>query len=205
MSRSASDRRSNFLVNRSLQRRMILISTVPMVLVLLIVLALQIFLNSRVQSELVEHGLEISTAVPQTVTALVFFAFTATFLVAMALRLSHQVAGASYRISQTLVAYREGDRDVRAHLRHGDLLTELADDLNDFLDWMDEKESARPRGGSSVAAVSSPGAPRSSASTHSHSSSLKQPAEVFAEHENPATRRENDLSPPAVATPEPLC
>ena len=65
-----------------------------------------------------------------------FMLFSAGLLLFNGLTFSHRVVGPMLRIAKTLTSVREGDLTVRANLRQGDFLVEVASDLNDFLDWL---------------------------------------------------------------------
>jgi len=129
------DRRRNFVVNPKLQRRIILSASWPLVVILGVMILVQFVLDAQLAAELRTHELELTGAEWRIVSALLFMAFALGYVGVMSLKLSHRVAGAAYRLSQTLTSFREGDRDVRAKLRQDDFLTELQDDLNSFLDW----------------------------------------------------------------------
>ena len=73
--------------------------------------------------------------VPLFLTAMGFLILATFFFLLNSLRMSHRIAGPIYRLATTLKQVRQGDVNVRSHLRDGDLLTELADEMNEFLDW----------------------------------------------------------------------
>jgi hypothetical protein len=131
------DRRSRFVVNAALQRRIVMSFTLPMVIVLVVALGVQFFLGAQLKSRLVEQGLEVSGLLTQVVASIAFFVIASAYLVITSLRNSHRVAGASYRIQETLKTFRGGDRKIRANLRKDDYLMALADDVNAFLDWLE--------------------------------------------------------------------
>ena len=53
-------------------------------------------------------------------------------------RFSHRIAGPMINIRRALNAIQDGRLDTRIKLRKHDLLMEAADDLNVFLDWLQE-------------------------------------------------------------------
>jgi hypothetical protein len=103
--------------------------------VLGILLSVQLFLDMRLQDQLARHDLELSQLVDRPIATLIVFLLAAGYVALVSLRLSHRVAGAAHRICETLRAFRGGDRQVRATLRKGDFLEELADEVNSFLEW----------------------------------------------------------------------
>jgi methyl-accepting chemotaxis protein len=52
----------------------------------------------------------------------------------VAFRSSHRIAGPTFRLVESLKRIASGDVDFRVRLRRGDLLTEIADELNRALD-----------------------------------------------------------------------
>jgi hypothetical protein len=56
-----------------------------------------------------------------------------------AIRFSHRVAGPIYRFRKTILAITAGEPVRRIRLRNGDQLTEVADDINDMLDALEER------------------------------------------------------------------
>ncbi|MFM1872696.1 MAG: hypothetical protein RL398_2118, partial [Planctomycetota bacterium] len=65
------------------------------------------------------------------------FVFASVAVVAVqSLRVAARVAGPEYRLRLALQRIRSGDLGFRIHLRRGDLLTGLARECNELLDWL---------------------------------------------------------------------
>ncbi len=86
--------------------------------------------------------------------------FVGAFLVAGAavvavqsLRVANRVAGPEYRLRQALQRIRSGDVGFRISLRRGDLLTGLAAECNELLDWLNRNPPVGVRTGSDVVEV----------------------------------------------------
>jgi hypothetical protein len=62
----------------------------------------------------------------------------AVFLMINSLKISHRVAGPSYRICKSLERIRSGDLAFAVNLRKGDHLGEIRDELNKLLDWLND-------------------------------------------------------------------
>jgi hypothetical protein len=56
-----------------------------------------------------------------------------------AMRLTHRVAGPIYRFRQTILSITSGEPVRRIKLRDGDHLNEVADDINEMLDALEER------------------------------------------------------------------
>jgi methyl-accepting chemotaxis protein len=93
--------------------------------------------NLVAEASAVEAALPSLT--PLFVAVLSFTAIMAGVSLYLALRTSHRIAGPAHRIIQTIRHMRRGDLSVRAVLRTGDLLIEVADELNDALDDMEQQ------------------------------------------------------------------
>lgn len=86
--------------------------------------------------------------------------FVGAFLVAGAavvavqsLRVANRVAGPEYRLRQALQRIRSGDVGFRISLRRGDLLTGLAAECNELLEWLNHNPPAGVRTGTDVVEV----------------------------------------------------
>jgi hypothetical protein len=70
-----------------------------------------------------------------------------------AARVCHRVAGPEYRLRAALARIRSGDLTFRVHLRRGDLLTGLADECNELLEWLNRNPPSGATTGSDVVEV----------------------------------------------------
>ncbi len=76
-----------------------------------------------------------------------------------AMRFTHRVAGPIYRLRQTIQAITAGDSVRRVKLRNGDQLNEVADDINELLEVLEERGAItidRPPGRTGVVAPAGP-------------------------------------------------
>ncbi len=70
---------------------------------------------------------------------LICFAIVVPFFAWDAMKFSHRVAGPIYRLQQTIRAVAADDPIRRVKLRNGDYLLEVADDVNDMLESLEER------------------------------------------------------------------
>jgi hypothetical protein len=132
---ATKNRRNQIIVNKTLQTKIILSTSVPMFALLGVATLLEYLYFVGVQSGRIQSDGTIFGMPEHRLGMLLIFVFGSTYQLASALLTSHKIAGASYRIAETLHQFREGDQDVRASLRKGDYQVELADEINGFLDW----------------------------------------------------------------------
>jgi hypothetical protein len=78
----------------------------------------------------------IGTSTALFVTAGGFLLASMAVVVLQASRVAHRVAGPEYRLRQSLQRIRGGDLSFRINLRKGDMLTGLAQECNELLDWL---------------------------------------------------------------------
>ena len=86
-----------------------------------------------------------------------FFAAAGLIVVVQAVRLANRVAGPEARLQGALQRIREGDVAFRVTLRRGDLLTGLARECNELLDWLNANPPSGVRTGSDVVALEAAG------------------------------------------------
>lgn len=122
------NRRRTIVVNQGSQKRIVVATTWAPVLCLLLTAVLLGHYSSQASQE--------SGIVPFLLLA--FLLISAALLVFNALSFSHRVAGPAHHFGKVLHAVRQGDLEARIHLRRGDFLTTVADEINDFLEWLQE-------------------------------------------------------------------
>lgn len=122
------NRRQTIVVNQAVQKRIVFATIWAPVLCLLLTAVLLGHYASRMSQE--------SGIVP--LLLLGFLLISAALFVFNALSFSHKVAGPGYHIGKVLHAVREGRLDTRVQLRRGDFLIEVAHEINDFLEWLEE-------------------------------------------------------------------
>ncbi|MEZ5064244.1 MAG: hypothetical protein R3B81_05885 [bacterium] len=123
------------LVNKRVQARIILSTSLPMIGCLVFAVVVELFYQRQIDLGRIAPGGTIFGMPSERLGMLLMFVSAATTQLVTALLASQKVAGTSYRIAQTLNEYRSGNRAIRVHLRKGDFQQNLAHDLNDFLDW----------------------------------------------------------------------
>jgi hypothetical protein len=74
-------------------------------------------------------------------------------VVFQSLHVANRVAGPERRLAQAMQRMRRGDLAFRIHLRRGDLLTPLARECNELLEWLNENPPAGAEVGSDVVSV----------------------------------------------------
>lgn len=157
------NRRNQIIVNKSLQTKIILSTSIPMFVLLGVATLLEYLYFLGVQSGRIHSDGTIFGMPEHRLGMLLIFVFGSTYQLASALLTSHKIAGASYRIAETLKAFRNGDRDVRATLRKGDYQVELADEINGFLDWARSTQSPASASSGDPVRVERPAAKTSTA------------------------------------------
>ena len=90
------------------------------------------------------------SARPLVVVAAAFLFLAAAVTVVQAARVAHRVAGPEYRLRQALQRIRAGDLTFRVHLRKGDLMSGLAHECNELLEWLNANPPAGARTGSDL-------------------------------------------------------
>ncbi len=98
---------------------------------------------------------ELPDLMPLIWLVMAFELVAACLLVMHALRLSHTIAGPAYRIAKSLQRIRTGDFAFRVQLRKGDHLTELRDEMNLLLDWLQQNPQHAPATGAAPTAAES--------------------------------------------------
>lgn len=135
MGRKLPERRQAWIVDPRMQRRFVLSASWPLVVILGVMIVVQLVLDAQVAEQLRRHELVLKGFGLRSLSLALFAVFALVYVALMSLRLSHRVAGASYRLRETLKSFRRGDRLARAELRDGDLLKGLEAETNEFLDW----------------------------------------------------------------------
>ena len=146
-------RRRTVIVDKAMQMRIVLSNSLPMFAILLVAILGEFVYNQQIRAGHIASNGTIFGMPEQRLGMLLLFVFASTYQVVASLLTSQKVAGAAYRVSRTLESYRQGDHDVRAKLRKGDYQTKLADDVNEFLDWLQLQEgsgSAAPSAGTAA-------------------------------------------------------
>jgi methyl-accepting chemotaxis protein len=151
---AANERRRRILiVNEPLQKRIILtVSLIPTIGLSVCTLIVAVFCR-RLLGEATEHDVALPSLVPLFFAILGFTVASAAVVVFQALRFSHRIAGPAYRLVKSMERIRTGDISFRVNLRRGDHLTEVATEMNNLLDWLNENPPAGVKTGTDLVRV----------------------------------------------------
>ena len=137
------NRRNQLVVNQELQGRFLLAVGWPVVICLSLNIVLLGIVFANLTGRVVRDAPELEWIVPVLVGVLAALALASGFFLFHALKLSHRIAGPMVRIRRDLERVRHGEVGLRIRLRKGDYLVQVADDINELLEWM---ESGRREG-----------------------------------------------------------
>lgn len=133
-----TNRRHKLLVNAPVQNRIIRSISWPPALVLSVTTVVLCVFCTNLADEALMARVELPSLVPILVTVIGFLVVAVGYVMLNALKISNRIAGPMYRLRNTLEDVKAGDFTARATLRDSDFLKVFADDLNDFLDWLEE-------------------------------------------------------------------
>lgn len=133
--------RKRLVIDATLQQRMVIEQAWPAALAVLVGVSVLGVLASNLGQEAALAGVELPSLSVVMTAAFAFVILTAVFIVVVAVRFSHRVAGPIFAIRKTLRASLDGDRDARVRLRSNDFLVDLVDDLNALLE---QRAAAEP-------------------------------------------------------------
>ena len=136
MARHTQERRRQLVVNKPLQGRLILSMALWPAVALAGIAVLTAVYCSRAMDEASANDTELPNLAPLFYTVLAFELIAAIYLMVNSLKISHRVAGPVYRLCKCLERIRGGDLAFTVSLRDGDHLTEIRDELNKLLDWL---------------------------------------------------------------------
>lgn len=139
-------RRRNLLPDGVACGRLVRIAlAVPLLALLLAVVALVVYCRGLLHDAAAGRPVVIGDT-PLSVFVVGFLVASAAVVVAQSLRLASRVAGPEYRLCQTLQRIRRGESGFRVKLRRGDLLTGLAGECNELLEWLERKKPVADSG-----------------------------------------------------------
>lgn len=142
MATNPPNRRKQLIVNRPMQGRMILnMAVLPSLALVGIAVSTGLYCNNLMQ-EAIALDSELPNMMPLFWLVIGFELVAAVFLLVNSLKISHTVAGPAYRICKSLERIRNGDLAFTVQLRKGDHLTEVRDQLNLLLDWLNANPPA---------------------------------------------------------------
>lgn len=138
MARTTQNRRRKLLVNKPLQSKLILnISLVP-ALGLAVTAVVTAIYCTKLMDEAMATDSELPNLMPLFYLVIAFELLAGFFLLFNALKESHRIAGPAYRICKSIERIRSGDLAFTVKLRQRDHLTDVADELNRLLDYLNE-------------------------------------------------------------------
>jgi hypothetical protein len=140
---AAGNRRRRLLIDPQQQTRMLMgMALVPSIILAATGAGLA-WLYTEIDAQLVRSNVSMPLVLAGFLVATCFLCAAIAVLLWQGLKTSHRVYGPIYRIVRTLTLVREGDWSKRIKLRDGDHLTELADHLNTFLDWLEKRQGGK--------------------------------------------------------------
>jgi methyl-accepting chemotaxis protein len=133
-----NNRRHKVIVNKTLQHRLILTTMwIPCLCLSMSSVLLAMFCQ-RLYTEATLSEAELPSIVPVFLSSVGFVVLATVFTVIHGVRLSQRIAGPIVNIGRTLGRVTDGESSARVHIRRADLLTDAADHINGFLDWLEE-------------------------------------------------------------------
>lgn len=132
------NRRKKLVVNKPLQSRLILGMALMPAVGLALIAVLTAVWCTRVMDEAMASDAELPNLMPLFYLVILFEVLAGATLLFNSLKVSHRVAGPAYRICRSLERIRAGDLTFTVKLRDGDHLTDVRDELNKLLDWLNE-------------------------------------------------------------------
>lgn len=146
-------RRRTLIVNEPLQKRIIVaVSLIPTVGLALATLIVAVFCR-RLLGEALEQDVDLPSLLPLFVSILGFTLAAGAVVVFQAMRFSQRIAGPAYRLIKSMERIRSGDISFRVNLRRGDHLTEVAAEMNNLLDWLNDNPPDGVRTGTDLVRV----------------------------------------------------
>lgn len=134
----SDERRRRLVVNKPLQSRLIASVALVPALGLALIAVLTAVWCMRMMDEAMASDAELPNLMPLFAIVIVFEVLAGAALMTNSLKMSHKVAGPSYRICKSIERIRGGDIAFTVSLRDGDHLGEIRDELNKLLDWLNE-------------------------------------------------------------------
>ena len=114
--------------------------------VLLVLLNASLFIQHRMQTATAAASVRPLLAGEDRMSFVLLLAGSAVFLggvFLVGLFESHRTAGASYAIRRAVDAIRDGESEIRIHLRRGDHLQDLARSINQLAETIDRERLGR--------------------------------------------------------------
>jgi methyl-accepting chemotaxis protein len=143
---AAPERRRSRVVDAPRQARMVLHLTALPMGVMLVAAIVMWFLVRNLFDEAEAGNADLPSLGPLVMTQFVFVVVAGAIAVWQAWRHSHRVVGPANRIASLLRRLRSGDTGFRVELRSGDELQEVADELNELIETLEQTTGQRKAG-----------------------------------------------------------
>lgn len=142
MGAAKQERRTRMVVDKPFQSKLVMnIALFPAVALGIIAVVTGIWCSNALEQAIAADR-DMPNLMPLVYTVISFEVLAAVFLLLNSLRVSHRVAGPAYRIRKSLERIRQGDVAFAVKLRTDDHLTDVAEELNLVLDWLNENPPA---------------------------------------------------------------
>ena len=138
------NRRRSLLVNSPLQNRIILSVAWPPAVALGVSGFMLLMYCDHLSAEAEVARVELPSLVPTVITVIGFLGFGVSFVLMTALRVSHRVAGPVVAFKHAFDGIKAGNLATRTKVRRSDLVIGIADEVNGFLEWLEEHEGRIP-------------------------------------------------------------
>jgi len=132
------NRRRQLVVNKALQKRIVFATSWAPGLCLAAATLLVGVFSIRLYQEAAREDVSLPSLLPMSLIAVAFMFVATAYVLFPALQFSHRIAGSMDSIVKTLQRVRNGDINARVTLRREDYLLKIQDELNAFLDWLQQ-------------------------------------------------------------------
>lgn len=138
MGGAKQERRKKIVINKPFQSKLVMnIALFPAIALGLIAVVTGIWCSNALEQAIATDR-DMPNLMPLVYTVISFEVLAGVFLLLNSVRVSHRVAGPAYRICKSLERIRSGDLAFAVKLRTDDHLTEVADEMNRLLDWLND-------------------------------------------------------------------
>jgi len=139
-------KRIHYLLNKRLQVRMLgwmFLITVAVVASIAFAITIYIFNICRVEAFDSLNNTGVSIILPCTLIAGIILWFVLTVIAWIAFRITHRIAGPAHKFHQVIQSIIQGNLDIaEIRLRKKDELHELAQDLNQLVQTLQERQNS---------------------------------------------------------------
>jgi len=176
MAAHSQNRRRQLVVNKPLQGRLVLSMALFPAIALAVIAIVTGVWCTRIMDDAMTADAELPDMMPLFYLVIGFELLAGGFLAFTSLKVSHRIAGPAYRLCKSLERIRTGDLAFTVKLRLGDHLTEVADELNRTLDWLNANPPAGCITRSTAAAAAAAAPPPAPAAPGATADTAPEPA-----------------------------